>query len=296
VHSLVRFGTARCSRISAGPTCGCRSRSRSLPRARQRSRRAARSRRRARSPLRAPDARASRCCRSRGRRGARWHVPVRVQRRRTRSPWPRSSTAASASRDRRHRGAALEQVDGAPARDLAELVAADAAARRRRARAASGMTIFIAIVGLGLLVFVHELGHFSASVALGCARASSTSASRLRRQAHAQRDRVRHRADPARRLREDPRHAPARLGDVDPVFGRAIEEAPRSRGEAERLRRPSTGRPRRGTRVARALPTLAAEHQLSSPRARGSTRASPTSATRSARTRTGAPRPGSACS
>ena len=29
------------------------------------------------------------------------------------------------------------------------------------------MTIFIAIVGLGLLVFVHELGHFVASVALG---------------------------------------------------------------------------------------------------------------------------------
>ena len=28
------------------------------------------------------------------------------------------------------------------------------------------MTIFISIVGLGLLVFVHELGHFTASVAL----------------------------------------------------------------------------------------------------------------------------------
>ncbi len=28
------------------------------------------------------------------------------------------------------------------------------------------MTIFIAILGLGLLVFVHELGHFVASVAL----------------------------------------------------------------------------------------------------------------------------------
>ena len=28
------------------------------------------------------------------------------------------------------------------------------------------MTIFIAILGLGLLVFIHELGHFSASVAL----------------------------------------------------------------------------------------------------------------------------------
>ena len=29
------------------------------------------------------------------------------------------------------------------------------------------MTIFIAIVGLGLLIFVHELGHFVVSLVLG---------------------------------------------------------------------------------------------------------------------------------
>src|SRR5688572_28084585 len=29
------------------------------------------------------------------------------------------------------------------------------------------MTIFVSILGLGLLIFVHELGHFSASLALG---------------------------------------------------------------------------------------------------------------------------------
>ena len=29
------------------------------------------------------------------------------------------------------------------------------------------MTIFVAIVGLGFLIFVHELGHFTASLALG---------------------------------------------------------------------------------------------------------------------------------
>ena len=29
------------------------------------------------------------------------------------------------------------------------------------------MTIFVAILGLGLLVFIHELGHFSVSLALG---------------------------------------------------------------------------------------------------------------------------------
>ena len=29
------------------------------------------------------------------------------------------------------------------------------------------MTIFISIVGLGFLILIHELGHFSASLALG---------------------------------------------------------------------------------------------------------------------------------
>ena len=29
------------------------------------------------------------------------------------------------------------------------------------------MTIFVAILGLGLLVFIHELGHFTVSLALG---------------------------------------------------------------------------------------------------------------------------------
>ncbi|MGZ8687539.1 MAG: site-2 protease family protein, partial [Gaiellaceae bacterium] len=28
------------------------------------------------------------------------------------------------------------------------------------------MTIFVSIVGLGLLIFIHELGHFGASLAL----------------------------------------------------------------------------------------------------------------------------------
>ena len=36
-----------------------------------------------------------------------------------------------------------------------------------RERAAAGMTIFIAILGLGILILVHELGHFVASLALG---------------------------------------------------------------------------------------------------------------------------------
>ena len=46
-------------------------------------------------------------------------------------------------------------------------------------------------------------------------------------------------------------HRPA-AADVDPVFGRAIEEAPALAGEADRLRRAlDVGRPRRGPRLAR---------------------------------------------
>ena len=75
------------------------------------------------------------------------------------------------------------------------------------------MTIFIAIVGLGLLVFVHELGHFVASLALRMRpRKFYIGFPPAVAQAHAQRHRVRHRDDPARGLREDPRHAPARAG------------------------------------------------------------------------------------
>ena len=35
------------------------------------------------------------------------------------------------------------------------------------------MTILVAIIGLGLLVFIHELGHFSVSLALGMAGAAA---------------------------------------------------------------------------------------------------------------------------
>src|SRR5207342_3802373 len=40
-------------------------------------------------------------------------------------------------------------------------------AAARRQGAAARMTFFVAIVGLGVLIFVHELGHFVVSLGLG---------------------------------------------------------------------------------------------------------------------------------
>ena len=62
----------------------------------------------------------------------------------------------------------LAAVDGAPARDLDELVEADAEARRlTEPKAPSRMNVFIAILGLAFLILVHEAGHFFAALAVG---------------------------------------------------------------------------------------------------------------------------------
>ena len=100
------------------------------------------------------------------------------------------------------------------------------------------MTIFVSIVGLGLLVFVHELGHFAASLAL-----------RMRPRKFyigfppAVVKRTRNGIEygigmiPLGGFVKIPgMHRPA-AGDVDPVFGRAVEEAPELAGAADRLRR-----------------------------------------------------------
>lgn len=99
------------------------------------------------------------------------------------------------------------------------------------------MTIFVAILGLGLLVFVHELGHFAASLAL---------------RMHPRKFYI---GFPPAMLKRTHKgieygigmiplggfvkipgmHRPA-AADVDPVFGRAIEEEPRLSGAADRLR------------------------------------------------------------
>ncbi len=105
------------------------------------------------------------------------------------------------------------------------------------------MTILISILGLSLLVFVHELGHFSASLAL-----------RMRPRkfyvgfppAIIKRTRKGIEygigAIPLGGFVKIPgMHRPA-ASDVDPVFAAAVEEAPELAGSAERLRRAlSTG-------------------------------------------------------
>jgi regulator of sigma E protease len=100
------------------------------------------------------------------------------------------------------------------------------------------MTIVIAIVGLGLLVFVHELGHFLASLAL-----------RMRprkfyigfppavvKRVHGGIEYGIGMIPLGGFVKIPGMHRPAQ-GDVDPVFGRAVEEAPSLSGPADRLRR-----------------------------------------------------------
>ena len=115
------------------------------------------------------------------------------------------------------------------------------------------------------------------------------------RQDEAKRDRVRRRGDPARRLREDPRHAPAGGGRPRRPL------RPRDRGGARR----SAGRSgtcavtsRRTTTPAPVEPSSASGPHFPTPRSRRSHSARPSagcrrSRTRSRRTRTGGRRHGS---
>jgi regulator of sigma E protease len=129
------------------------------------------------------------------------------------------------------------------------------------------MTIFISIVGLGLLVFVHELGHFTASVAL---------------QMHPRKFYIGFPPALVKRTRNGIEygigtiplggfvkipgmHRPA-SSDVDPVFGRAIEEAPGLSGEADRLRRALDSGDHDAARASLAsFAELAGQYQLSEP-------------------------------
>ena len=127
------------------------------------------------------------------------------------------------------------------------------------------MTIFVAIVGLGLLVFVHELGHFLASLAL-----------RMRPRKFyigfppAAVKRVHKGIEygvgliPLGGFVKIPgMHRPA-PGDVDPVFGRAVEERPSLAGPADRLRRAlASGDHDAGRSALAAFEGLAADETLS---------------------------------
>ena len=133
------------------------------------------------------------------------------------------------------------------------------------------MTIFVAIVGLGLLVFVHELGHFVASLAL-----------RMRPRRFyigfppAVLKRTRNGIEygigmiPLGGFVKIPgMHRPA-PGDVDPVFGRAIEEEPVLAGPADRLRASlGSGDHDEARESLAAFAALAAERPLSAQAAHG---------------------------
>ncbi len=112
----------------------------------------------------------------------------------------------------------------------------------RAAKVGTGLSLFIAILGLALLILVHEAGHFFASLAVGL---------RPRRfyvgfppaivKTIAEGHRVRDRRDPARRLRDDPRHAPP-----DPARrGAAVLARRRGRADARRPCRPREAHARR---------------------------------------------------
>ena len=75
------------------------------------------------------------------------------------------------------------------------------------------MSYLIAILGLLCLVLMHELGHFAAAKATGMrALRFSIGFPPADRPPPVRRHRVRARRHPARRLRQDPRHAPAGAG------------------------------------------------------------------------------------
>jgi regulator of sigma E protease len=100
------------------------------------------------------------------------------------------------------------------------------------------VTIVVSILGLGLLIFVHELGHFSASLALRMRPRKfyvgfpPAVVKRTRKGIECGIGAV-----PLGGFVKIPgMHRPA-ASDVDPVFGAAVEEAPELAGAAERLRR-----------------------------------------------------------
>ena len=171
----------------------------------------------------------------------------------------------------------------------------------RRAEARARMTIFISIVGLGFLIFIHELGHFSASLALGMRPRKfyigfpPAIVKRTRKGIeYGIGD------DPARRVREDSRACIGRLrrrrSCARPCRRRRRPELGDGRPSvcAVRSHRAITTRPEQRSRHS---PTLAAEPELSEPMRHGrSRRASPTSETHSAPMPTGGLRPGGASS
>lgn len=129
------------------------------------------------------------------------------------------------------------------------------------------MTIFISIVGLGFLIFIHELGHFSASLALGMRPRKfyvgfpPAIVKRTRKGIEYGIGMV-----PLGGFVKIPgMHRPAAV-DVDHALGRAVEEAPELGDAAERLRRALTAGDHDSARASlAAFDDAAAGTQLSDP-------------------------------
>ena len=133
--------------------------------------------------------------------------------RRTRSPSPRSWTAGcrSSASPRSSRRRSTRRTARRRATSTSSSRPDAAARRARRARSGGRMSIFVSILGLGFLILIHEAGHFFVARAVGMnPRKFYIGFPPALAKTAPQRDRVRHRRDPARRLREDPGHAPAR--------------------------------------------------------------------------------------
>ena len=199
------------------------------------------SRRGSTSGSRRSTARRSRCCRSRALPESAAGRPRARTTRRTRSPSRRSSTGGSGSwRSPRRSPALSTRSTASPARDL------DGSRRSRRRgapRSPSGGSCPHDDLHLHRRARVPDL-HPRARALLGVARAQDAAAEVLHRlspghrQANAEGHRVRHRDDPARRLREDPRACTGRRRATSTrSLGRAVEEAPGLGEPADRLRR-----------------------------------------------------------
>ena len=130
------------------------------------------------------------------------------------------------------------------------------------------MSILIAIVGLGFLVLVHELGHFLSSLALGM-RPRKFYLGFPPAVVKTTRGGIEYGigAIPLGGFVKIPgMHRPA-PGDVDTHIGRAVVEAPDLAGPAERLRRALATDDHHAAREATAtIRTLVAARDLSEPR------------------------------
>jgi regulator of sigma E protease len=136
------------------------------------------------------------------------------------------------------------------------------------------MTIFVALIGLGVIVFIHELGHFSVSLALHM-RPRKFYIGFPPAIVKTTRGGIEYGIGmvPLGGFVKIPgMHRPTSV-DVDNAFGRAVDEAPALAGPIDRLRRAlRVGDHLAAGEALRALDGLLEEHDLSSAAARSARR------------------------